>query len=326
MRLAAASSPHIRSGDNVKVTMGDVVVMMVPLTILAVFYYGWRALVLTLVSVASCMLFEYLYRRMFGRGFSLSDLSAVVTGFLIAMNLPVSVPLWMPVIGAFFAIVIVKQLYGGIGRNVFNPAAAGIAFLTVTFPGIMSTFPIAFNSMPVFATPQKFETGRTVLAALKAHILPDNQAAEVMFGYTPGNFGTACIVVILIAGAYLLYRRIINWQIPAGFLGVVAAAALIFPRCPSGRLDSVFFELTSGSLIFAALFMATDPVTTPVTGRARFIFGACCGFLTVVLRYNGVYPEGVYFAILMMNPFSLALDRLVWRLRAKGGELLYAKE
>jgi Na+-translocating ferredoxin:NAD+ oxidoreductase subunit D len=326
MRLTAASSPQIRSGDNVKVTMGDVIILMIPLEVVAIFYYGWRALALTLVSILSSVVFEYLYRRLFGRSRSIGDLSAIVTGFFIAFCMPATAPIWYPVLGSFFAIVIVKQLYGGIGKNVFNPAVAGIAFLTVTFPGVMSTFPNPFNSIPLFATPKAFETGRTALAALRAGIQPDNKKYEMMFGYTPGNLGTACIVVILIAGLYLLYRRIINWQVPVCFLGVVAIAAAIFPRCPSGRLDSVFYELTSGSLLFAALFMATDPVTSPVTGRARAIYGACMGFFTVILRYNGIYPEGAFFAILLMNPFALALDRLDWKLRVRGGRMLYAKE
>ena len=204
--------------------------------------------------------------------------------------------MWMPVLGLFFGIVVVKQLYGGIGKNVFNPAVAGIAFLTISFPGLMSTFPNAFNALPLFSTPKSFETGKTVLAALKAGILPDNQKYEVMFGYTPGNLGTACIVVILIAGLYLLYRRIISWHIPVAFLGVVAIAAAIFPRCPSGRLDSVFYELNKRRADFCGCFSCHRPVTSPVTSRARLIYGACCGLFTVILRYNGIYPEGAYFA------------------------------
>lgn len=306
--------------------MADVIVLMIPLLILAIFYYGFRALTLTLVSVAGCVLFEYLYRRLFGRSRSIGDFSAIITGFFIAFNMPASAPVWMPLVGGFFAIVVVKQLFGGIGRNIFNPAAAGVAMLLVTFPGVMSAFPNAFNQLPLFATPQHYELGRTVLATLRAHILPDNNVTEIMFGYTPGNFGTACIVVIIIAGLYLLYRRIINWQVPVSMLAAVAVIALIFPRCPSGRLDSVFYELTSGSLMFAAVFMATDPVTSPVTGRGRFIYGALIGVLTALIRYNGIFPEGVCFAILMMNPFTLALDRLVWRIRPKGGKMLYANE
>lgn len=326
MRLAAASSPHVRSGDNVKITMGDVIILLIPIAIIAVFYYGFRALVLTLISVLSCIVFEYLYRRIMGKYRSIGDFSAIVTGFLIAYSMPVTAPLWMPVAGAFFAIIIVKQLYGGIGKNVFNPAAAAVVFLTVAWPGIMSAFPMPFNKVPLFATPSHFETGRTALAALRAGNLPDNLKYEMMIGYTPGTLGTACIIVILIAAVYLLYRRIISWQIPVAFLGTVALAALLFPRCPSGRLDSVFFELTSGSLLFVSIYMATDPVTSPVTGLARLIYGVCCGLITVLIRYFGIYPEGAFFAVLLMNPFVVALDRLAWKFRVRGGRLQYAKE
>ena len=326
MRLTAASSPQIRSGDNVKVTMGDVILALAPLAVIAVFYYGYRALMLILISAVSSVVFEYLYRRFFRRSRSIGDFSAMITGVILAFNMPVTVPLWLPVVGSFFAIVVVKQLFGGIGKNIFNPAVAGIAFLTVSWQSFMSTFPLPNNPEPIFATPVTFEAGRTALAALKAGILPDSYKNEMMLGYTPGNLGTACIVVIIAAGLYLLYRRIISWQIPVSFLGAVALFAFVFPRCPSGRLDSVFYELTSGSLLFAAVFMATDPVTSPVTGRARFIFGFGCGIFTVLLRYFGVYPEGAYFAILLMNPFVLALDRLTWKMRAKGGKMLYAKE
>lgn len=302
--------------------MVDIIIVMLPLLGLSIFYYGIRALLLCLISVVSSVVFEYLYRRLLKQSRSIGDFSAVITGIFIAFNVPVTAPLWMPIIGSFFAIVLVKQLFGGLGRNLFNPAAAGIAFLNISWQGIMSTFPMAMNWEPLsWVVPSDFETGRTVLACLKLRIVPDNQKFEILYGYTPGNLGTCCVIVILIAGAYLLYRRIISWQIPAAFLGVVVVAALLFPRCPTGSLDSVFYELTSGSLLFAAVFMATDPVTSPVTRAGRLLFGAGCGLITVLLRYFGAYPEGVYFAILIMNPFMLGLDRLAWRYRMKGGTL-----
>jgi electron transport complex protein RnfD len=328
LRLTAASSPQIRSDDNVKVTMGDVILALVPLAIIAVFYYGMRAFILIMISVISCVVFEYLYRRLFGRSRSIGDFSAIITGIIIAYNMPVTVPLWLPIAGSFFAIIIVKQLFGGIGKNIFNPAVAGIAFLTVSWPSFMSNFPLTYNPEPLFSTPAPTgsDLGVTALSALMDHHIPPSNKLEMMLGNTPGNLGTACIIVVLVAGLYLLYRRIISWQIPLAFLGTVALFAAIFPRSPSGRLDSVFYELTSGSLIFAAIYMATDPVTSPVTGRARLIFGFGCGVFTVLLRYFGHYPEGAYFAILLMNPFVLALDRLTWKLRVRGGKMLYAKE
>lgn len=328
MRLFAASSPHIRHGDDIKITMGDTILPLLFLLGVAVYYYGIRALILTCVSVLSCVIFEYLYRRILGKNRTIGDMSAVVTGMITAFCLPVSAPLWFPIVGGFFSMVIVKNLFGGIGRNIFNPAAAAICMLTVTWPGVMSVFPLTAErtGITAFATPHNFETGRTVLAALKNGQLPDNNFFELFIGYTPGNIGTGSILIIAIAAIILLYRRIIRWQIPVGFLGTVALVALIFPRSPSGRLDSVLFELMSGSLCFAAVFMATDPVTSPVTSTGRFLYGVCCGLLTVIIRYFGIYPEGAFFALLLMNPFVLALDRLGWKLRVKGGRLLYEQE
>ena len=308
-----------------RVTMGDVVILLIPLVAMAVFFYGWRALMLVLVSCLSSVLAEVICRRLMRRTGGATDFSAVITGAFVALSMPVTAPLWFPVVGSCFAIVVAKQLFGGIGKNIFNPAAAGTAFLMVSWPGVMSMFPQTFNHTALFATPHGFETGRTVQVALRSGILPDNHLYEMMIGDTPGNLGTGCIIILLIGGAYLLYRRIISWQIPAAFLGTVALFAAIFPRSPSGRLDSVWFELTSGSLMFVALLMATDPVTSPVTSVGRLLFGFGCGLFTVLMRYFGSYPEGAYFAVLLMNPFVLAFDRLSWRLRMKGGKLLYAK-
>lgn len=326
MRLFAASSPHIRHGDDVKITMGDTILPLIFLLAISFYYYGIRTLTITAVSVLSCVAFEYLYRRIIGKSRSIGDLSAVVTGMIMGLCMPVTVPVWFPIVGGFFAMVIVKQLYGGLGRNIFNPAAAAICMLTVTWPGVMSVFPLPAKHFAAFATPQNFETGRTVLSALKDGQLPDNNFFELLIGYAPGNFGTAAILIVVIAALVLLYRRIISWHIPVGFLGTVALAALIFPRCPSGRLDSVLYELLSGSVIFVAVFMATDPVTSPVTHSGRLLYGISCGIFTVVLRYFGIYPEGAFFALIIMNPFVLVFDRLGWKLRVKGGKLLYEQD
>lgn len=326
MRLTAAASPHIRGGDNVRVAMGDVVVLLIPLVAMSVFFYGWRTLILVLISCAASVAAEIGCRRLMRRTGGGTDFSAVITGAFVALCVPATAPLWMPAVGSVFAVVVVKQLFGGIGKNIFNPSAAGTAFLMVAWPGVMSAFPQTFNRIPLLATPHGFETGRAVQAALRSGILPDNHLYEMLIGDTPGNLGTGCILILLIGAAYLLYRRIINWQIPAAFLGTVAVFAAIFPRSPSGRLDSVWFELTSGSLVFVALLMATDPVTSPVTSIGRLLFGCGCGLFTVLLRYFGTYPEGAFFAVLLMNPFVLALDRLSWHIRMKGGKLLYAKE
>jgi electron transport complex protein RnfD len=326
LRLFAASSPHIKHGDDIRITMGDTILPLMFLLAVAIYYSGWRALTLTMVSVLSCVIAEYLYRRILGKSRSVGDMSAVVTGMIIAFCMPVTAPIWFPIVGALFGIVVVKQLFGGLGRNIFNPAAAAICLLTVTWPGVMSVFPLPATHFQAFGTPQNFETGHTVLAALKSGQLPDNRIYELLFGYTPGNLGTVFILVIAIMAFVLLYRRIISWQIPTAFLGTVAVLAFIFPRGPSGRLDSVLYELMSGSVCFVAVFMATDPVTSPVTHSGRLLYGASCGIMTVFMRYYGIYPEGAFFALLLLNPFVLAFDRLGWRIRVKGGRLPYEQE
>jgi Na+-translocating ferredoxin:NAD+ oxidoreductase subunit D len=308
--------------------MGDTILPLAFLLAAAIYYTGIRALTLTGVSVLSCVVFEYLYRRILGKSRTVGDMSAVVTGMIIAFCMPVSAPIWLPIVGGFFAIVLVKQLFGGLGRNIFNPAAAAICLLTVTWPSFMSAFPQATEKFAAFATPDpiQFEKGVTVLSSLKSGILPNNNPFEMLIGYTPGNMGTMPILIIAIAAFVLLYRRIISWRVPLSFLGTIAVAALIFPRCPSGRLDSVIYELMSGSVAFVAVFMATDPVTSPVTSFGRFLYGVSCGIFTVFMRYHGIYPEGAFFAVLLMNPFVLAFDRLGWKFRTKGGRLLYEQE
>lgn len=326
MRLFAASSPHIKNSDDIRTIMGDTILPLLFLLFAAIYYTGVRALTLTAVSVLSCVAFEYLYRRFLGKKRSIGDMSAVVTGMLIAFCMPVSAPMWFPIVGAFFAIVIVKQLFGGLGRNIFNPAVAAVCFLTVTWPGVMSTFPMPTAKFDAFATPKDFQTGITALTSLKNGTLPSNKLEELFIGYVPGNMGNAMILIILVAAIILLFRRIINWRIPVSFLGTIAVLALIFPRCPSGRIDSMFYELLSGSVLFVAIFMATDPVTSPVTRLGRVFYGITCGLVTVFMRYFGIYPEGAFFALLLVNPFVLEFDRLGWRIGTKGGRLLYEEE
>jgi electron transport complex protein RnfD len=306
--------------------MGDTLLPLLFLLAAAIYYTGVRALTLTLISVISCIVFEYLYRRFLGKNRTVGDLSAVVTGLIIAFCMPVTAPVWFPIVGAFFAIIVVKQLFGGIGRNIFNPAAAAICLLTVTWPGIMSQFPMPTEKFSAFATPKDFTQGISVLTSLKKSTMPNNSIFEMLIGYVPGNFGTSAIIILLAAGLVLLFRRIINWRIPVSLLLTVAVFAFIFPRCPSGRIDSVFYELFSGSLMFVAIFMATDPVTSPVTNFGRVFYGITCGLVTVFMRYFGIYPEAAFFALLLVNPFVLAFDRLGWRISTKGGRLLYEQE
>jgi electron transport complex protein RnfD len=318
LRLTVGSSPHVKHNDSIQIMMGDVLVALLPILGMAFFYYGIRAVILTAISILSCIIFEYLYTRILRKPRTIHDLSAIVTGILIACNIPATAPLWFPAVGAFFGIVIVKQLFGGIGKNVFNPAVAAIVFLNVTWQGIMSIFPLPFATLPWVQTPQGFMTKQTTLASLSQHLLPVYNIKEMLWGNRPGFMGSCAIIVILVAGLYLLYRRIINLQVPFAFVGTVALLALIFPRSPSGQVSSMLYEILSGSLIFIAIFMACDPTTSPVTSNGRLLYGVLCGLLTVFIRYNSIYPEGAFFALLLINPFAMSLDMLSWKLSKRG--------
>lgn len=322
MRLVVGSAPHIRHDDNITVMMGDMLVALVPMVVMSYVYYGVRALLLTLISVVSCIAFEYVYTRVYRKRSTIGDLSAVVTGVILACNLPASVPLWFPVAGAAFAILVCKQLFGGLGRNLFNPALAAVVFLTVTWSGTMSTFSLPFRQSGTLDVDKAYTTDMTVLSALHQGVVPQVSLNEMLWGNRAGALGTCAVVVMLIAALYLLYRRLINWQLPVSFLGTVAVLALIFPRCPSGnRIESMLYELMGGSLLFVAFFMATDPATSPISSFGRVLYGVLCGAFTVLLRYLGVFPEGAYFALLLVNPISMSLDDFTRYLKRRLGRV-----
>lgn len=328
MRLVVGSAPHIRHDETITVMMGDVLIALVPMLVMAVVYYGTRALALILISIVSSIAFEYVYTRIYRRKSSIGDLSAAVTGAIIACCLPATAPLWFPVLGAFVAIIVTKQLFGGIGKNIFNPALVAVVFLTVTWPGIFSALPEPFRALTLFGPQQGFTTDQTVLAALSKGVLPNATLQEMLWGTRPTYMGTGAVIVILIAALYLLYRRLISWQIPLAYLATIAMLAWALPRCPvsAGRMTSVLYELMSGSVLFVALFMATDPSTSPISLFGKLVYGVMCGLLTVFIRYLGVFPEGAYFALLLVNPFSMPLDRIAWRLRVKGVVSGHAKQ
>ena len=298
--------------------MLDVVIALLPALVWSVYVFGWRALTVTATSAASCVVFEFLYRRLMRKPDSIGDLSAVVTGILLAFCLPVSIPLWMPVVGAFFAIVIVKQLYGGIGKNVVNPALAARVFLFLSFSGEMSHYP-APHASDVNAV-----AGATPLASLQKGELPDVSLFDMFLGEMPGCIGEVSVTLLVLGGVYLLCRKVITWHIPAAYLATVAVLALLFPAGDMNGLTFMQYELCSGGLVLGAFFMATDYVTSPVTKSGRLIYGVGCGLITVFIRSFG-YPEGVSFAILIMNLFTLALDKWTMPVRFGGGKQVAGK-
>ncbi len=322
-RFLVNSSPHYRSGETTRTVMLDVVIALLPALVGAIIFFGFRALTLTLVSVGACIAFETLYCKIAKKKNSIFDCSAIVTGVLLAFNMPVAVPYWLPVIGSFFAIVVVKMLFGGLGKNIVNPALAARAFL-FSWPSLMTTFtkPFVSPSLPIFSDPV-FTNGAqlsdymdsisaaTPLKVLKSGMLSDTSIVDMFVGNTGGCLGETSAALLLLGGVYLLFRKVITWHIPVAYIGTVAAVTFVFPLS-GGNFDVDFMlqSIFSGGLFLAAFFMATDYTTSPVTPKGRIIFGICCGLLTVFLRYYSGYTEGASYAILLMNMLVLPIDKL----------------
>ena len=302
-KLIVSSSPHIRTPRDTQAIMLDVIIALAPAFICSIVFFGWRPIVITLISVASCVLFEFGYRRIMKKNDTYLDLSAVVTGLLLAFCMPASAPWWMPIIGAFFAIVIVKQLFGGIGKNFLNPALAGRAFLLASYARLMTTW-VPTNFQHVDAA-----TYATPLASLSAGQLSDVGLGSLLIGNTGGCIGEVSAIALLIGGAYLVWRKVISLRIPLSFIGTVAVVTVIFSR-GNAHIAWMLQNLFSGGLMLGAIFMATDYCTSPVTPKGQIIFGIGCGLLTVFIRYFGSYPEGVSYAILIMNLCVVLLDRI----------------
>lgn len=302
--FVVSSSPHIRSSDTVQSVMTDVLIALFPAALMAVLLFGYRALITMVVAVVSAMLVEAIWRRRFNL---YSDGSAAVTGLLLAMTLPASVPWWLVVVGSASAIIIGKQVFGGIGYNIFNPALVGRAVLVVSWGGYM-----AGDIWPVprpfaFGFDVSTVTGATVLAAPRealAFSIP-----ELFIGNMAGCLGETSALALLIGGAWLVYRGHIDYRIPGGFLGTVFLMGVLFGEgFYSNALMTGVFHLLAGGVFIAAIFMATDFVTTPVSPVGRLIFGLGCGLITMLIRIWGNLPEGVTFAILIMNALTPIID------------------
>lgn len=294
-KLMVSPSPHIHDAVSTQSIMRDVLIAMVPALIASVLIFGFRSLVLTAVCIASCMVFELFTRKLLGKSNTVSDLSAAVTGMLLAFNLPVELPLWMAVVGCFFAIVIVKQLFGGIGQNFANPAIAARIFLLLSFSLPMTTW-VQVNSVSS-ATP----LAQMALArAGEAQVLPTY--LEMLLGQRGGCLGETCALALIIGGVYLIARKVITPTIPLAFIGGVAVLALIFGENP-------LYHIMGGGCLIGAFFMATDYTTSPVTEKGKLIFGLGCAALTMIIRIFGSYPEGVSYAILLMNIICPLIDR-----------------
>ena len=306
--LVVSSSPHIRNPEDTRSIMLDVIIALCPALIVATYVFGFRALMLTLVSVAASVFFEWAYRKLMHKDSSIGDLSAVVTGMLISFCIPAGAPFWLPIIGAFFAIVVVKQLYGGIGKNFLNPALAARAFM-FSWPVIMTTWmaPFGYSSFFSMSTAEAV-TAATPLASLHTGALPSESLMTLFLGGIGGSMGEISAAALLAGGIYLLLRKVISLRIPLSYLLTVAVLTFIFPR-GNDNLQWMLYNLLSGGLMLGAIFMATDYATSPVTKKGQIIYGFGCGVLTVVIRYFGSYVEGVSYAILIMNVCVWLIDK-----------------
>lgn len=300
MNFVVTSSPHIRGKRNTQQIMRDVVIALLPALIAGTIIFGMRALLVTLVCVAAAAAAEWACGMVLYHRNTVKDLSSVVTGLLLALTLPATVPYWVAAVGSIFAIVVVKGLCGGLGKNVFNPALGARAFLVLLWPVYMVRF-VAPGAVDGVAS-------ATPLHHMVMPALPEESLGQMFMGNIGGCIGEVCTLALLIGGAYLLYKGVISFRIPAAYLGTVAVLTLIFSKGDHAVLW-MLYSLLGGGVVLGALFMATDYATSPVTPKGQIIYGVGCGVFTVIFRYFGLFPEGVTYAILLMNACSWAIDR-----------------
>jgi len=312
--LIISVSPHIKSEETTSRIMWSVSASLLPAAIMGAYFFGPRAILTVVLCIFSAVLSEYLFQKILKRKSSLSDGSAFLTGLLLGLNLPPSVPFYIPVIGSFVAIIITKQLFGGLGYNIFNPALIGRAFLLISFPRLMTvwsepTAAFVFFDAKTTATPLGIlkEEGQAKLIEVFGDQI--NLYAQLLIGHRGGSVGETSVIALLIGAAFLIYKRYITWHIPVSFLGTAALIAWIFGSKGTLFAGDPLLHLMSGGMILGAFFMATDYVTCPTVKNGQIVFGIGCGFLTMLIRLKGGYPEGVMFAILIMNCFAPLIER-----------------
>ncbi|MGM9795682.1 MAG: RnfABCDGE type electron transport complex subunit D [Candidatus Aphodosoma sp.] len=322
--LTLSPAPHIHCGDTVKGKMLDVVIALLPAYLVALYFFGFGALCVSLISIASCLLFEFLIQKFILKGENtLGNLSALVTGILLSFNLPSNLPWWIVIIGALVAIGVGKMTFGGLGNNPFNPALVGRVFLLISFPAQMTTWPRPI-SMNLKFNYFDAETGATILSSIKEGQSVDSLPSyiDMLFGQIGGSFGEVSALALIIGGIYLLCRKTISWHIPVSILTTVFVFTGVVFLCNSITLNPFTFtpstvyadpivHLLSGGLLLGAIFMATDYVTSPMTHKGQIIYGIGIGLITSVIRLWGSYPEGMSFAILIMNAATPIINNYV---------------
>lgn len=299
-KLIVSSSPHILDDDTTQRIMLDVIIALLPATIAAIYYFKINAAIVILLSVLTAVISEAVFQKIMKQPITINDLSAVVTGLLLAFNMPASAPWWMPVLGSIFAIVVVKQFFGGIGHNFMNPALTARIMLMISYTGRMTSWVAPGVDAVSTATPLSFVKGVAEVPSNAPKLI------DMLFGNIGGSLGETSAILLILGGIYLVYRGIISIQIPAIYIGTVAVATLLF-----GGFDAYFmmYHLLAGGLMLGAIYMATDYASAPVTPKGRIIFAFGCGILTSVFRLYGGYPEGVGFSILLMNIVAPLIEK-----------------
>lgn len=304
--LKVSASPHVHGKESVKKIMWNVNIALIPLFLVSVLFFGWNALIITAVSIGACLLFQWLIEKFLMKTKpTIWDGSAIITGALLAFNLPSNLPLWIVLVGAFVAIGIGKMSFGGLGKNPFNPALVGRVFLLISFPTHMTTWPAP---KAIFSGVTDAVTGPTLLGQLKESGSASNFLAnmdvsyiQMFLGEKGGSLGEISIIAILLGGIFLLVKRVITWQIPVAYIGsAFLFAGILYLVNPEMYVNPIFHIFTGG-LMLGAVFMATDMVTSPMSSNGQLVFGVGCGVLTILIRVFGAYPEGASFAILIMN-------------------------
>lgn len=297
MKLTVASSPHIRGNFKSSRIMLDVMLALVPAMVIGIWMHGIRSLFVTVVAIVSCVALEWLYSVVTKTRNTIIDGSAMISGMLLAMTLPATVPYWLVILGSAFAIIFVKALCGGLGQNVFNPALSARGFMMLVAPAYM----VRFEGLDGI-------TAATPLHHMVMPALPEESILDMFLGVCPGSIGEISAAALLAGGAYLVYRKVISINIPAAYLGTVAVLTFLFPKA-GDAVSWMLYSLFSGGVMLGAIFMATDYATSPVTPMGQVVYGIGCGVLTVLFRYFGIFPEGVTYAILLMNALVWIIDR-----------------
>ena len=312
LKLIASSSPHIRSNENTRSIMLDVIIAMLPALVWAIYNFGFKALISVVVSIVACLFWEWLYRKLLKKPQSIGDLSAVVTGMLLAFVCPPELPWWALVIGAFFSIVVVKQLYGGIGCNFLNPALAGRAILLASYATAMTTWTLPTSKVDTVvstATPLAIMKEGTVEKFTE--LTANYSVGDMFIGRIGGSLGEVSALALLLGFVWLLIRKVISWHTPVAFIGTVAILTLISAPAGIDNVQYMLYNVFGGGLMLGAFFMATDYATSPVTKPGQLIFGIGCGLITCFIRRFGSYPEGVCYSILIMNCTTWLLDKYI---------------